>query len=700
MKKYLFSVAQFVQLFALAAILELFASEANAISLPIEEYEISAKKLNNSRNKLSPSVGASSFSFKKEDIDNLPLGEATPLNQLLLRAPGVAQDSFGQIHVRGDHSNLQYRINGVMLPKAIGSFSQMFDTRFAESVDFLTGALPAQYGYRTAGVVDIKTKDGAFKKGGRSEIMLGSYDTVSVAQEVSGSEGKLNYYINGSYLQNNRGIENPTAARNSAHNDAKQDRLFSYFSYLIDAQTKLSMILANSTNRFQLPNNPNQVATYNLIGANNVNSATLSADQKESNRYAIVALQGISDLDVDYQLSVFVRQSQVVFRDDFAGGLIFNGVASDIDRNSVASGLQGDFSYSLNDKNILRSGFFISDDFIKNSSNNAVFAANDNGDQLTNQPHRIQDHQRRRAQNYGIYLQNEYHPTNKLTLNYGARFEASQSYKNEQQLSPRVGAVYDLSKKTKFHIGFARYFTPPQNELIAGSTLNNYQNTTNAPNSLNNDSVRAERSNYYDVGVKHKINDKINIGFDAYYKRVQNLLDEGQFGSAIIYSPINFQRARIYGAEITADYRKDNLSGYLNLGTSRAKAQNVISSQYLLDDEEIQGATRFVNVDHDQKFSASAGLSYLLRQTRYFGDMIYGSGLSKDLTNHLPSYTVFNIGVARDFELPIIEKFNLRFTLLNLLDKEYKLRDGSGIGVGAPQYGLRRAGYLTFSKSF
>ncbi|MSP33397.1 MAG: TonB-dependent receptor [Rickettsiales bacterium] len=700
MKKYLFSVVQFVQLFVLSAILALFTSQASAISAPVEEYEITAKKLNHSRNKLSPSVGASSFSFKKEDIDNLPLGEATPINQLLLRAPGVAQDSFGQIHVRGDHSNVQYRINGIMLPKAIGSFGQMFDTRFAESVDFLTGALPAQYGYRTAGVVDIKTKDGAFKKGGRSEVMVGSYDTVSTAQEVSGSSGKLNYYINGSYLQNNRGIENPTSARNAQHNDAQQDRLFGYFSYFVDAQTKLSLIVANSTNRFELPNNPNQQAAYNLNGANNINSATLDANQKESNRYTIIALQGVSDLEIDYQISAFVRQSQVSFNDDYAGGLVFNGVASSIDRNSVASGLQGDFSYALNEKNILRSGFFVSDDFVKNRSNNAVFATNDDGEQLDNNPRHIVDHQRKRAQNYGIYLQNEYHPTKKLTLNYGGRFEASQSYKNESQLSPRVGAVYDLTQKTKLHAGFARYFTPPQNELISQSTLTNYQNTSNAPNSLTNDPVRAERSNYYDIGVKHKLNERTNIGFDTYYKDVQNLLDEGQFGNAIIYSPLNFQRARIFGAEITADYRQNNFSGYVNLATSRAKAQNVVSNQYLLDDEEIRGAKRYVNVDHEQRFNASAGVAYLFKQTRYSADMIYGSGLSKDLYNHLPPYTVFNIAAAHDFELPIIQKFNLRFTMLNLFDKEYKLRDGSGIGVGAPQYGARRAAYLTFSKAF
>ena len=106
-------------------------------------YEITAKKLDNSRNNLSPKTGSSSFSFDQKDIENLPQGEATPLNQLLLRAPSVAANSQNQVHVRGDHSNLQYRINGVMLPEGVNGFGQSLDTHFAKSVDFLTGAMPA-----------------------------------------------------------------------------------------------------------------------------------------------------------------------------------------------------------------------------------------------------------------------------------------------------------------------------------------------------------------------------------------------------------------------------------------------------------------------------------------------------------------------------------------------------------------------------
>ena len=101
----------------------------------------------------------------------LPGGENTPLNQVILQAPGVAQDSFGQLHIRGEHNGLQYRLNGVILPEGLSVFSQALSPRLAGNVELITGALPAEYGLRTAGIIDITTKSGGLderRRGRRS----------------------------------------------------------------------------------------------------------------------------------------------------------------------------------------------------------------------------------------------------------------------------------------------------------------------------------------------------------------------------------------------------------------------------------------------------------------------------------------------------------------------------------------------------
>src|SRR5689334_19531797 len=78
---------------------------------------VTATQLDEVRGSIQPSLGASRFDFTPNVVDTIPQGAQAPIGQVLLRAPGVAQDSFGQLHVRGDHGNLQYRLDGVQLPE-------------------------------------------------------------------------------------------------------------------------------------------------------------------------------------------------------------------------------------------------------------------------------------------------------------------------------------------------------------------------------------------------------------------------------------------------------------------------------------------------------------------------------------------------------------------------------------------------------
>lgn len=181
-----------------------------------QEIDITATRLETFHNRPAPQAGASSYRFSAQDIDKLPQGESTPLNQVLLQAPGVVNDSFGQLHVRGDHGNLQYRINGVILPDALNGFGQSLDTRFAQNINLLTGALPAQYGNRTAGVIDITSKNN-FDAGGKFELYGGSNRTFNPSVSYAASQENLSYFVSASYLSNNIGIEKPTPDTNPLH---------------------------------------------------------------------------------------------------------------------------------------------------------------------------------------------------------------------------------------------------------------------------------------------------------------------------------------------------------------------------------------------------------------------------------------------------------------------------------------------------
>jgi hypothetical protein len=136
---------------------------------------------------LSPNVGTTIYSIDKHMVDQLGQGDNTPFNEVLLRLPGVSQDSkgSGSIHVRDDHGNVQYRVNGVQLPESISGFGQSIDTRFVESTDFITGALPAQFGLRTSGIVDIQTKEGQPPTAAASACWWAAMTTWSRARNSS-----------------------------------------------------------------------------------------------------------------------------------------------------------------------------------------------------------------------------------------------------------------------------------------------------------------------------------------------------------------------------------------------------------------------------------------------------------------------------------------------------------------------------------
>src|SRR5215472_6701581 len=154
---------------------------------------VTATRLDEARSFIEPSLGATTYGFTPRTISNVPLGENAPLNQVLLRAPGVVQDSFGAIHVRGDMGNIQYRLDGVQLP-------------------LLTGALPAQYGLQTAGIVDIAVKSGTSNPGADLSITGGSRDYAQPAFSYGGRTTKIDYFLAGQFLHNGLGIDNPTAS--------------------------------------------------------------------------------------------------------------------------------------------------------------------------------------------------------------------------------------------------------------------------------------------------------------------------------------------------------------------------------------------------------------------------------------------------------------------------------------------------------
>jgi outer membrane receptor protein involved in Fe transport len=668
------------------------------------EVDVTAR-LDEARNSLSPDTGSSQYVMDRQTIQALPLGDSTPLNQVVLQAPGVVQDSYGQLHVRGDHANLQYRINGVLIPESIGGFGQTLDARMIDNVKLLTGALPAQYGERTAAIVDITTRTATEGVGGSVGVTGGQFGTLNPNATLFGKSGDWSWFLTANYLENDVGIENPTASRKAIHDHTNQVKAFGDVSYLINNDTRLSFMFGVTNNRFEIPNNPGQTPQFGYLDVTNFDSAQLNERQQEKTRFGVLSLQGKMG-STAYQVSAGERYSSLDFTPDDIGDLMFNGIASDVRRTNRASTLQADFSTPLGDSHTLRYGMYGSFERASSSNDSLVFPADADGNQTSTTPLNIVDSSRILARTYAVYLQDEWSIGDKWTVNYGVRGDRYEAFRTESQLSPRLGLVYQATDSTTIHAGYSRYFTPPASEQISPTSIAKFAGTTNALPDNGDDTPLAERSSYYDVGISQKIGDKWTVGLDSYYRRVSRIQDEGQFGTALVYSTFNYDQGRIKGDELTVNYTDGALTAYFNFAYNRSVGKRIITGQYNFNPDDLAYIyNNYIHLDHDQKYTSSGGISYAFSEgTRVGADYLFGSGLRRDGAvpngDTLPGYFQLNLSVAHDFDLTSIGKTHAQLALVNALDRTYEIRDGSGIGVGAPQFGPRRGVFLSLQQDF
>jgi len=686
------------------------AADAATDAAPVKDLDtvtVSAQ-LDQARNALSPDIGSSQYQITAEDIQKQPLGASAPLSQVLLQAPGVVQDSYGGVHVRGDHANLQYRINGVLLPESISGFGQTLDARTIRSIRLMDGALPAQFGERTAAVVDITTRSGAeLGNGGSVGITTGSFGKVNPNASWWGSQGRWSWFLTGNYDQNDVGLENPTSSRRPEHDDTHQGKAFADLTYLVNDTTRLSVFAGFSNNRFQIPVNPGQTPQFGYLDTFTFDSSQLDETQRETTRFGMLVLQGTLG-ETAYQVSAGQRYSDVGFNPDVAGDLVFSGVASQVQRSNRANTLQADFSTPLGDNHTLRYGVYGNQERARASNNSWVFPVDDDGAQTSTTPLQIADSSAFKATTMAVYVQDEWKIGEDWTVNYGLRGDRYKAFgQTEGQLSPRLGVVWTASDSTTVHAGYSRYFTPPASELIATSDISLYNGTTNAQPSGGNNIPLAERSDYYDIGVSQQVGDHLTLGLDAYDRRVSRLQDEGQFGAAYIYSTFNYRRGHIRGLEFSADYSNGPFSAYFNAALNKAIGTDVITSQYNLDPEALAYvAAHWIHLDHDQKLTSSGGFSYAFAgHNRIGANYVYGSGLRSDTDTvpnggELPSYLQVNLSAGHDFNADSGHPLHVQVALINALDRSYQLRDGGGVGVFAPQWGPRRGAYLSLQQDF
>ncbi len=522
---------------------------------------------------LLPKIGASTYTISRDAIENLPQADNAPLDKVILQMPGVSYDtavSNPDFHVRNEYANVQIRINGVVVPEGVSALGPFLDTNFIGSMSLLTGALPAEYGLRTAGVLDITSRAFAAPDGAIS-LYGGSRQTFTPSFDYGAGIDNSEYFVSARGMWNGLGLENPTPGLNAIHDETQQGKFFGYASTLLDEATRFSVISAASYSAFQIPNNPGQTPLGDF-GPATYDSTTLNENEYDSYYMTMAALQRHT-LDGDAQLAAFSRYAEVHFVPDVFGDLVFNDVASNVIRQSTLTGMQGDGSYIVNARHTLRAGFAVSGEQTNVTDVATVLPGTVGA--VTGPPFNITDQTSLLGWNIGTYIQDEWKVTNQITVNMGLRFDQLYQFVDANQLSPRFAVVYKPFTGTTFHAGYARYFTPPYQAQATQSNIALFANTTNQPDIPLADPVKPERSHYFDAGIDQTVLPGLDMGLDAYYKIARDMIDDGQFGSAVVLTQFNYAKGYSEGGEFKLKYKNGNFNAYANFAYNITKAIDV-----------------------------------------------------------------------------------------------------------------------------
>jgi outer membrane receptor protein involved in Fe transport len=669
--------------------LDLVLESEQALTVPVSAKRVRAQ------NGLT-ATGVSKYTFTARDITGLPQAEATPLNQVLLQMPGVALDQNQEIHIRGEHAGIQYQMNGIMLPLDINNdptFTQLLNSYFVKSVSLIDGVLPAEYGYRTSGVVEISTKNGCDDAHNEFTLYGGQRDTAQPSFQLGGCRGKFSYYLTGVYTHSNLGLSSATRGPDPIHDGTNQGQGFAYLTYSVSPTTQLSLITGMTVASNQFPNVPGETPQFKLSGVNPADfpSTDIDSTLNQDDYYGVLALNGTLGPNADYQLAYTMHYNRENFNPDRISDLIYQGIAPKVFDSDFSNSAQGNITYRWNDHSF-RSGFYFGEYGVEADNTSQVFPLK-GGVPLTVLISITTDLNKINLV-YGVYLQDTWQLNEKLSVNFGSRWDRASGLVNDSQFSPTINFVFKPRRDTTIHAGFARNFQIPNFQGISpGVAALNHTTGGIGPDIPLNTSLDAETDYTWDVGYTHQITPQLALSQDGYFRMDRHYIDEGQFGFVPIDAPFNYVRGYGAGLENSLTYNLTSLTLRVTSYVAREEVRGVATGQYNFPPvAQLNHIDQhFIVLDHTPLVGGSGGAGYKWKTWQFTCDGLFSSGLRGGFANRtqLPNVWQFNLSAAKTLDVPGLGRIENRVVLLNVFDRINLIRPATGIGVFQSAYGPR-----------
>ncbi len=637
--------------------------------------------------------------FKQNDFHGAPTVTTSQIIQQSIA--GAARAPTGEVHIRGQHAEYTYYVDGVPVPPGIsGSMNELFDPQVVNQINFQTGGWDAEYGGRNAAVVNIATKipsggfHGAFSGygGGYSgSTVSGPTGSNGQSGTISGNSGPWGFFLSGARQFSNMRLEpvviDPdTKLISNFHNDGTDYYSFGKVQYSPSAHDVFTLEGNLSTTTFAVP--------YDSSGG-----AFQNDHQNDANSFVNLGWHHqVGDPNQDGQTpgdffgGLFYRHASLRYdpdaRDDPTFQFFPDTNSYNIAENRSANifGLKADYAFRPGHETELKFGTLST--LTNGHEDFSTFNATATGPQSNVD---LNGH------DIGVYGQASYAPVEWVEFRGGIRYDshAAPDTPVQSQVSPRFRVNFYPSSSTTAYLYYGRLFMPTNIEDLRTITSASQGGQAALP-------TLPERDHFFEAGLVQRFPEAGLIAkLSAYHKASSPGIDDNTVPGSAIVTDVNIENVRITGIEGVLEVRpRGPVSGYINAALNHAYGYGTITGGFF-PSEPPSGS---FDLDHDQRLSIAASATYSPSNFFLSGTAIYGSGLSngQDASDcncsigqglfdfnsgiHVAPSTIVNAAAGYAVRVGGTQ-FTPELYIDNLFNKKYLLKGAffSGPSVGRPR---------------
>lgn len=551
---------------------------------------------------------------------------------------GAARAPTGEVHIRGQHAEYTYYIDGVPVPPGIsGSLNELFDPSVAQQITFQTGSWDAEYGGRNAAIIKVQTR---IPSGGLHAAVsdyAGSYGGDGQTLTASTNAGKLGLFVSGTRTESDMRREpvvadtnasgQPTGVRNFS-NYGQDQYVFGKMQYTPTANDVMSLDADWSQTHFQTP----------------FDSAAGAINDWERDRNAFVNLAWEHsaprgpNAGTQFFGALFYRHGTLNYLPGVNDQPSFT-FAPDTTLYNVSEargfdiyGINADYTVNLSEQLSFKFGTLSS--ITRGHEDFQAFNATNPSGPTSDSPLTGSD--------LGLYAQSVIQPVDQWQLRVGVRYDAhyyptsATAHATADQLSPRIRLSWFPSPQTTVWVYYGRQFIPTNTEDLRAITSASQGGVVSA-------STQPERDDYYDAGITHRFPVGVVVKVAAYHKKSSPGIDDTQVPGTAITTDVNIAEVRVTGIETTVEVRPSGpLSGFLNLALAHAYGTGAVTGGFFTTTPPAQP----FDLDHDQRLSGTVGLTFSRAGWLVDATGIYGSGLTNGVTPNTPGRPLYDSTMA------------------------------------------------------